>query len=80
MTWAPTWNQYPKRAPDLRWVDNWEDDPAREHRAVFDYRRREPNQQRKLHLGLAGPGAFLKKIIENERRQAANKREQLSTL
>ena len=75
MTWAPTWNQYPRRAPDPRWADNWEDDPAREYRVVHGYRRTEPNQQRKLHLGLVGPGAFLKKIIENERRQAANKRD-----
>ena len=73
MTWAPTWNQYPKRAPDPRWADNREDDPARERRVIYGYRRSEPNLQRKLHLGLVGLGAFLKKVIENERRQAANK-------
>ena len=78
MTWSPTWNQYPKRAPDPRWADNWEDDPARERRVIYGYRRSEPNLQRKLqrklHLGLVGLGAFLKKVIENERRQAASKR------
>ena len=78
MTWAPTWSQYPKRAPDPRWADNWEDDPARERRVIYGYRRSEPNLQRKLHLGLVGPGAFLKKIIENEHQRNTNKRDQLS--
>lgn len=59
-----TWNTYPDRAPDPRWADNWEDDPARDPKNIFNFRKSEPNKQRQLHLGLVGSGALLKRIIK----------------
>lgn len=58
-----TWNQYPKRSPDPRWADNWEDDPRRDPRAIFSFNSSMDDRQ-KLHNGLAGPGMRLKVIIK----------------
>lgn len=62
-----TWHQYPKRAPDPRWADNWEDDPERlKHqdwlRTANDPRRMDDRQKR--HHGITGLGAFLRRIIK----------------
>jgi hypothetical protein len=61
-----TWNQYPKRAPDPRWADNWEDDPARDPRKIFSFRCRLDERQ-KLHHGVTGEGLRLRQIIESAR-------------
>lgn len=59
-----TWNQYPDRKPDPRWADNWEDDPQRIAHQEWVRSCDHLDKRQKLHRGLVGPGAFLRRIIK----------------